>query len=89
MSIAPAAHIVHLWTDSGTPARLVWHDRRYRVVAAEPLRTTVAHDALTHPAERLVGWSLVAAADHDPAHMRLIEVHSAGTGWVLVHVDPA
>lgn len=89
MSIAPTADIVHLWTDSGTPTRLVWHDRRYRVVAAEPIRATVAHDAPTHPAERLIGWSLAAAADHDPAHVRVMQVHSAGTGWVLVDVDPA
>lgn len=89
MSIAPTADIVHLWTDSGTPTRLVWHDRRYRVVAAEPIRTTVVHDALTHPAERLGGWSLVAAADHDPADVRVMQVRSAGSGWLLVDLDLA
>lgn len=89
MNIAPTADIVHFWTDAGTPTRLVWRDRRYRVVAAQPIRTTVVHDALTHPAERLMGWSLVAAADRDPADVRVMRVHSAGTGWLLVDVDPA
>ncbi|WP_431246423.1 hypothetical protein [Leifsonia xyli] len=89
MSIAPTTEIVHLWTDSGTPTRLVWRQRRYRVVAADPISTTVAHDALTHPAERLVGWSLVVASDLDPADVRVIQVRCAGAGWVLVRIDPA
>lgn len=89
MSIAPTADIVHVRTDSGTPIRLVWHQRRYRVVAAEPIRTTVAHDALTHPAERLIGWSLVVAAGLDPVDERVMQVRRAGAGWVLVRVDPA
>jgi len=89
MSIAPTADIVHLWTDSGTPTRFVWHQRRYRVIAAEHLRASVAQDALTHPAERLVGWSLVGAADQNPTDVRVMRVRSAGSGWVRANVGPA
>jgi hypothetical protein len=89
MSIAPAADIVHIWTDSGTPNRLVWRDHRYRVIAAEPVRSSATHDALTHPAERLVGWSVVAIADQDSSEVRSMQLQSVGTGWVLVDVDPA
>ncbi|ANF31943.1 hypothetical protein A0130_09880 [Leifsonia xyli] len=89
MSIAPTADIVHLWTDSGTPTRLVWQQRRYRVVAAEPIRATVSHDALTHPAERLIGWSLVVAADLDHADVRVMQVRPTGREWLLADVDPA
>lgn len=88
MSIAPAADIVHIWSDSGTPSRLVWRDRRYRVVAAEPVRSRTTHDALTHPAERLIGWSVVAIADQEPSDVQSMQLQSVGTGWVLVDVDP-
>lgn len=89
MSIAPAADIVHIWTDSGAPNRLVWRDRRYRVIAAEAVRSAIVHDALTHPAERLVGWSIVAVSDRDPSEVRTMQLQSVGTGWVLIDVDPA
>lgn len=89
MRIAPAADIVHIWTDSGTPIRLVWREHRYRVSAAEPVRSAAVHDALTHPAERLIGWSIVAIADMDPSEVRSMQLQSVGTGWVLVDVDPA
>jgi hypothetical protein len=89
MSIAPAADIVHIWTDSGTPNRLVWRDHRYRVIAAEPVRSTTVHDALTHPAERLVGWSVVAVSDQDPSEVCSMQLQSVGAGWVLTGVDPA
>lgn len=89
MSIAPAADIVHIWTDSGTPNRLVWHDHRYRVIAAEPVRSSAVHDALTHPAERLVGWSIVAISDQNPSEVRSMKLQSVGAGWVLVDVDLA
>jgi len=89
MSIAPAADIVHIWTESGTPNRLVWRDHRYRVIAAEPVRSPTVHDALTHQAERLVGWSVVAVSDQDPSEVRSMHLQSVGTGWVLTDVDPA
>ncbi len=89
MSIAPAADIVHIWTDSGTPNRLVWRDHRYKVIAADPVRSTTAHDALTHPVERLVGWSVVAVSDQDPSEVRSMQLQSVGAGWVLIDVDPA
>jgi hypothetical protein len=89
MSLAPAADIVHLWTDSGTPTRLVWRQRRYRIAAAEPIRAIVAHAALTRRAERLIGWSLVVTADLDPADVRVMQVRSTGGQWVLTGVDPA
>lgn len=89
MSIAPAADIVHIWTDSGTPSRLVWSDRRYRIVAAEPVRSATVHDALTHPVERLVGWLIVAVSDQDPSEVRSMQLQSVGTGWVLIEVEPA
>lgn len=89
MSIAPAADMVHIWTDSGTPKRLIWRDHRYRVPAAEPVRSTTVHDALTHPAERLVGWSVVAISDQDPSEIHTMQLQSIGTGWVLIDVDSA
>jgi len=89
MSIAPAADIVHIWTDSGTPNRLVWREHRYRVIAAEPVRATTVHDALTHPAERLVGWSVVVVSDQDPSEVRSMQLQFVGSGWVLIDVDPA
>ncbi|MFJ3395303.1 hypothetical protein [Leifsonia aquatica] len=88
MSIAPAADIVHLWDDAGVPARLVWAGRRYRVTRADPVRRSSHHDALTHPAEQLVGWALVAFAEANPAEMRALQLQRAGAGWVLVDVDP-
>ncbi|MEY9853542.1 hypothetical protein ABH923_003220 [Leifsonia sp. EB41] len=89
MSIVPAADIVHIWTDSRTPSRLVWRDHRYRVIAAEPVRSTMVHDAFTHPAEQLVGWSVVAISDQDPSEVRSMQLQSVGTGWVLINVGPA
>jgi hypothetical protein len=89
MSIAHAADIVHIWTDSGTPNRLVWRDHRYRVIAAEPVRSTAMHDALTHPAGRLVGRTVVAISDQNSSKIRPMQLQAAGTGWVLVDVDPA
>ncbi|MGN6761443.1 MAG: hypothetical protein ACTHJI_08980 [Leifsonia sp.] len=89
MSIAPAADIVHVWTDSGTPNRLVWRDHRYRVIAAETVRSTPVHDALTHPVERLVGWFVVAVSDQDPSEVRTMQLQCVGAGWVLIDVDPA
>lgn len=67
----------------------MWRDRRYRVVAAEPVRSTTVHDALTHPAERLVGWPVVAISDQDPSEVRSMHLQSVGPGWVLIDVDPA
>jgi hypothetical protein len=89
MSIAPAADIVHIWTESGTPNRLVWRDNRYRVIAAEPVKSSTTHDALTHPVDRLVGWSVVAVSDQDSFEIRPMQLQSVDTGWVLVDVDPA
>lgn len=89
MSIAPAADIVQIWTDSGTPTRLVWRDHRYRIIAAEPVRSSATHDALTRPAERLIGWSVVVIADQEPCDVRSMQLKSVGTGWVLVDLDPA
>ncbi|WP_157694689.1 MULTISPECIES: hypothetical protein [unclassified Leifsonia] len=45
MSIAPAADIIHVWTEHGTPTRLFWAGNRYRVVGAEQIRTAPAQDA--------------------------------------------
>lgn len=91
MSIAPAADIVHLWADAGTPVRLVWAGRGYRVVTAEPLRAPAHDDQLTHPVQHLTGWVLVAAAEDDPAELRTLQLQrTAGSGgWLLVDVDPA
>lgn len=88
MSIAPAA-VVHVWEQAGIPARLVWAQRRYRVLTAEPIPRPAGHAASAHPAEQLVGWVLTAAAEDDPAHVRVLQLQAAGTGWVLVDVDPA
>lgn len=89
MSIAPAADIVHLWMEQGSPVRLVWAGHRYRTVGAEPIRFTVPHDALTHPAERLVGWSVIARSERESADVRVLQVRRGGSGWILVDVDPA
>lgn len=89
MSIAPAADIVRVWTEHGTPARLVWRGHRYRVVGGEPIRSAIAHEALTHAASRLVGWSLIARAEHDPAYVHVWRLQRQGAGWVLVDLDPA
>lgn len=91
MSIAPAADIVHLWADAGIPSRLVWRGRRYRVITAEPVRQVAPHDSLTHPAEQLVGWVLVAAAEKAPSDVRALQLRRAAgaAGWILVDVDPA
>lgn len=89
MSIAPAADIVHLWMEQGSPVRLVWAGHRYRTIGAEPIRAAVPHDALTHPAERLVGWSVIGRSEQDPAGVRVFQLHRRGSGWVLVDVDPA
>jgi len=50
MSIAPAADIVHYWSVSGTPKRLVWRGHRNRVISAEPVRSAAVHDADVDPA---------------------------------------
>ena len=89
MSIAPAADIIHVWTEHGTPIRLVWAGNRYRVAGAEQIRTTGTHDALTHPAEQLPGWSVIGRAEQDPADVRVFGVQRQGAGWVLITFDPA
>ena len=89
MSIAPATDVVHLWMEQGAPVRLVWAGHRYRAVTAEAIRAAVAHDALTHPAERLVGWSVIGRSERDPADVRVFQLQRQGAGWILVDVDPA
>lgn len=89
MSIAPAADIVHVWMEQGSPVRLVWAGNRYRTVGAEAIRTAVAHDALRHPAEQLVGRSVIGRGERYPADVRVFQLQRHGTGWVLVDVDPA
>jgi hypothetical protein len=89
MSIAPTADIVHLWMEQGAPVRLVWAGHRYRAVGAEPIRSAVDHDALTHPAERLVGWSVIGRSEHDLTDVRVFQLQRQGAGWILVDVDPA
>ena len=89
MSIAPAADIVHLWMEQGAPIRLVWAGHRYRAVSAEAIRAAADHDALTHPAERLVGWAVIGRNEHDPADVRLFQMQRHGAGWILVDIDPA
>ena len=89
MSIAPAADIVHLWMEQGAPVRLVWGGHRYRAVTAEAIRAAVPHDALTYPAEYLVGWSVIGRSEQDPADVRVFRLQRLGVGWILVDVDPA
>jgi hypothetical protein len=91
MSIAPAADIVRLWADAGTPVRLVCAGRRYRVLTAEPLRAAAHHDQLTHPVQHLTEWVLVASAEADPTELRTLQLQrTAGSDdWLLVDVDPA
>ncbi|MFJ8896584.1 hypothetical protein ACIRCZ_18520 [Leifsonia sp. NPDC102414] len=85
MSIAPAADIVHVWTDAGAPARLVWAGRRFRVVAAVELHQ---HSPLEEA--RSTGWALVVVAEADPAEVRALQVQP-GTGdtWCVVDTDSA
>lgn len=89
MSIAPTADIVHLWMEQGAPVRLVWAGHRYRTIGAEPIRSPVDHDALTHPTERLVGWSMIGRSEHDPTDVRVFQLQRQGAGWILIDVDPA
>jgi hypothetical protein len=89
MSIAPATDVVHLWMEQGAPVRLVWAGHRYRAVTAEAIRAAVGHDALTHPAEHLVGWSVIGRSERDPADVRVFQLQRQGAGWILVDVDPA
>ncbi|MFP3467596.1 hypothetical protein [Leifsonia sp. SIMBA_070] len=89
MSIAPAADIIHVWTEHGTPIRLVWAGNRYRVVGAEPIRITAVHDVLTRPAEQLVGWSVIARAERNRTDLRIFRLQRHGAGWVLIDLDPA
>lgn len=88
ISIAPAVDIVHVWMEQGTPARLVWAGVRYRAVSASPIRVAAHHDALTHPGEHLVGWSVIAQREHDAADTRVFQLQRHSAGWILVDVDP-
>lgn len=82
MSIAPAADIVHVWTDAGAPVRLVWAARQFRVVAADELHHRPLADA--HPA----GWALVVVAEADPAEVRALQIQpGTGNSWRVVDVD--
>ncbi|MGO4535162.1 hypothetical protein [Leifsonia sp. 2MCAF36] len=67
----------------------MWAGRRYRAVTAEALRTAVAHDALTHPAEHLVGWSVTGRSEQDPADLRVFQLQRHDVGWILVDVELA
>ncbi|WP_313540304.1 hypothetical protein [Leifsonia aquatica] len=83
MSLAATADIVHLWTEGDAPVRLGWGGRRYRILAATPVRSVVGHDSLTHPAERLIGWDVLAQLDDGADEKLRIGLRSFGVGWVI------
>jgi hypothetical protein len=55
----------------------------------EPNRTIAVHDALAHPAEQLLGWSVIGRAEGDPADVRIFRLQRQAAGSVLIEVDPA
>jgi hypothetical protein len=87
MSALQVAEPVALWTAKGLPARLVWHGIRYLVTdTPTPLRgDSVAHEALTHPPQRLLGWRFQGTSTTDPADVRVFDVHRVdGERWELI-----
>ena len=89
MSIASAADIVHIWEESGHPVRLGWRGRRYRVLAARPVRSRAVTDALTHPADYLIGWTLAAHPEDDASAILSMNVRRSAASWMLLDVVPA
>ncbi len=87
MSIAHAPDLVSVWTDGGYPARLVWRGVRYLVTdTPTALQEPVVHDALTHPASRVVGWRFQGTSVSD-GDTRVFDVRSIGAGrWELAAV---
>lgn len=81
--------IVTLWFDDGTPARIVWNGRRYRVNDTPTrLDDELAdwwHAAIAQPTITRPGWRFQARDDADD--VRMFEVQpAAGDRWELLRV---
>lgn len=72
-----------VWWAEGTPTRLVWAGRRWRV-SDTPTRLTVTRaelpTAITHAPERTVGWRFQATSDEDGEAL-VVDIVPQGAGW--------
>ncbi len=77
-------NLVALWFVDDRPVRMVWRGVRYRVTDV-PTRLTedVFHPALTHPAERFVGWRFQGTSSDGVT--RVFDVRKVGDDWELLH----
>jgi hypothetical protein len=84
-TIAHASEAVAVWIERGRPARIVWRGDRYTVTdTPTPLAADVGHDALTHPARRLIGWRFQGTRIEDGA-TRVFDVRQVDDDrWRLV-----
>lgn len=87
MSIAHAPELVSVWIESGRPTRLLWCGIRYLVTdTPTPLREPALHDALTHPASRIIGWRFQGTSVSD-GDTRVFDVRTIGADrWELAAV---
>ncbi|WP_416264298.1 hypothetical protein ACNANV_17575 [Curtobacterium flaccumfaciens pv. flaccumfaciens] len=72
-----------VWWAEGTPTRLVWAGRRWRV-SDTPTRLTVTRaelpTAITHAPEHTVGWRFQATSDDDGEAL-VVDIVPQGAGW--------
>ena len=87
MSITHAPELVSVWTEDGRPVRLAWCGVRYLVTdIPTALHEPVVHDALTHPASRVVGWRFQGTSVSD-GETRVFDVRAISAGrWELTAV---
>jgi hypothetical protein len=75
---------VTVWWTGGTPVRLVWLGRRWRVTDVPTRLTTTPTDlpsAITHPPERTAGWRFQATAED--GETLVVDIVPDGSGWTV------
>ena len=81
---------VAVWLIDGTPVRLVWEGRRYRV---NDMPTRLGgpldlwwHPAITHPPEAWDGWRFQAVDEDGRAYMFEVQNVESRGEWELLRV---
>ncbi|MCU1477846.1 MAG: hypothetical protein JWQ64_2539 [Subtercola sp.] len=82
MNAIDATGIATLWPHEGTPERLVWFGRRWRI-SDTPTELTEFLYAITHP-PALDGWRFQAT--NEDGESRVFDVARDGDRWAVLRV---
>ena len=85
MSVPVMTDEAAVWLVNGTPARMVWDGVRYRVTdTPTPLTEEEWCPALTHAAQRIVGWRFQGTTAGGQSMM--FDIVQGGQGWRVLRV---